>query len=50
MNYKSEEILVFCPVYNEAHHLKDLIDEIKSTKFLEIFYLLTVVLLTIVKN
>ncbi len=34
MNYKSEEILVFCPVYNEAHHLKDLINEIKSTKFL----------------
>ena len=34
MYYKSEEILIFCPVYNEVHHLKELIEEIKSTEFL----------------
>ncbi len=29
--YNKSEILVFCPVFNEAHHLEGLISEIKNT-------------------
>jgi len=34
MYYQEKEILTVCPVFNESHHLENLIDEIKNTEFL----------------
>lgn len=33
LNYNKSDVLIFCPVYNEAHHLKNLIEEIKEADF-----------------
>ena len=34
MNYQPNEILTVCPVFNESHHLENLIKEITNTEFL----------------
>ena len=33
LKYQNSDVLVVCPVFNEAHHLENLIEEIKSADF-----------------
>ena len=34
MNFKDDEVLIVCPVFNEAHHLESLVQEINSENFI----------------